>query len=95
MKFNYYFDDITKCKIYVIAGHEWNTLDRYTIRIFGEKQPEYKGATRRVLRYFPQIDDNEKENIYQLGPEEGFRRLSEAKEELEKAISEMGIKINE
>jgi len=94
MKYSSYIDEITQNKIYVVPGYQWNTLDRYTIRIFAEKKPEYQGSSRKILRYFPQIDDNKEENIYEVGPREGFRYLKDAKIALEQTLKELGIVIN-
>jgi len=71
-------DEVTKDVIYYIEGYEYGKDIR--ARIF-KSRVYNKVAMRNEYRYFPQIDNDLREEGV-LGPESGFKYLKDAKREL-------------
>ena len=72
---NKYKDDITKATIHVLNGHGWT--EGLQARVFQERT-DLKYA--KETRYFPQINDDQKERVIIIGDDRiGYKTLTEAK----------------
>ncbi len=94
-KYIKYRDEVLKQDIIAIKGYQWPS--DLKVRIFIDKIPEYYNGTK-VVRYFPQIDDDIQEQVFIIGDrDKGFKKISEAKVELEQFFEQYlkEIDINE
>ncbi len=82
MKYIRYHDKVLNQNIVAIEGFQWPS--DLMARIFVARIPIYHSGSKEI-RFFPQIDDDIKENVIIIGDiDKGYHLISEAKRELEK-----------
>lgn len=85
-KFIKYDDEITGT-IYTVDGYQF--FHDIKARIFVDNIYPYQGADKKVKRYFPQIDNDIKEEVFIIGDQsKGYQYLKNAKRLLIECLDE-------
>lgn len=83
-----YKDEILNQTIIAIDGFQLYSLNPIKARIFGVRTEVFRGFPKE-MRYFPQIDDEDKEITYILcDPKKGVKTIKEAKKILVEGLIE-------